>query len=134
MNRKMRRQADKTLKNKLTLEQFNEIKGAVLEERVKEEVDRFVGNFVAVFKPALRENKISDIRADKIIEEVYKKSYSNYAQGEKGVPRPEEERYISPEKIVSITERFLKNHGIENSGSAAEELYQAFMQEGGEIR
>lgn len=69
---------DKQLKSRLTPEQFEEIKGKVLEERVKEEVDRFVGNFVSVYMPAMRENKISEERAMRIIQDVLERATERF--------------------------------------------------------
>jgi hypothetical protein len=129
MNRAQKRQMDKMLKSKLTPEQFAELKNEATEEKVKLEVDRFIGNFVKVFKPAMRENKISDTRADKIIEDVFYKAQKNYSMGEQGEPKPDD-KYLSYERIISAAERVLLRHGIGNSDTICKELYEEFMKEG----
>jgi hypothetical protein len=126
----MKRKMDKQLRSCLTKEQFEEIKSQVLEERVREENDRFIGNFVAVYLPAMRDNKISEERANKIIEDVFQKAVARYNKGEKGEPRPAEDKYIPGEKIIDTVEKVLKQHGIEASNIIAESIYNALMDEG----
>jgi hypothetical protein len=125
----MRRNADKMLKSRLTQEQYQNVKNVTIEEMAKEKVDCFISNFIAVFKPAMRDNKISDARADRIIEDICDKTYVRYKQGEKGQPR-EQDKYLSQEKIVGIASKVLKEYNIYEADKIAEKLYEAFMKEG----
>lgn len=118
---------DKQLKGKLTPEQFELIKSQVIEERVREDVDRFVGNFVTVFLPAMRENKISEERANRIIEDVFHKAHERFAKGEKGEPRPND-KYVEADTFESVTAKVLKAKGIDNPDELAHEIYNKFME------
>lgn len=129
MNRAQRRAIDKQVKKRLTDEQFKELKDEAFELRVKEEVDKFIGNFITVFKPAMRENKISDERADKIIMDVVNKANERFSRGEKGEPRPAEDKYIEGKKIVGIVTKVLKEYQIEDPGVIAESIYKGLMGE-----
>ena len=87
MNRQQRRAADKQLNKKLTADQYEDIKSKAIEIRVKQEVDRFIANFVEVFVPAMREYKISEERAVKIIRDIQARADAKYKNGDKGSPR-----------------------------------------------
>lgn len=88
MGRVEKRKRDKVLKTKLTPEQFEELKSQAIQEKVINEVNRFVANFVEVFIPAMKENHIGEERANKIVEELYYKTRAKYRAGETGEPRP----------------------------------------------
>lgn len=130
MNRAQRRAIDKQVKKRLTDEQFKELKDEAFELRVKEEVDKFIGNFITVFKPAMRENKISDERADKIIMDVVNKANERFSKGEKGEQRPAEDIYVDGEKIVEIVTGVLKKYQVEDPDPLAESIYKGLMGEG----
>lgn len=124
MNRAQRRKTDKLLKGKLTQDQFELIKGQVMDERVKEEVDRFIGNFVSVFMPAMRENKISEERANRIVEDVFAKAHERFDKGEKGEKKPE---YVEADTFEEVTAAFLQSKGVKDPEELAKGLYSELM-------
>ncbi len=126
LNRAQRRKTDKLLKGKLTQDQFELIKGQIIDERVREEVDRFVGNFVSVYLPAMRENKISEERANRIIEDVFNRAQERFNKGEKGEPRPND-KYVEADAFESVTAKVLKANGIDNPEELAHQIYNEFM-------
>lgn len=117
---------DKQLKSRLTPEQFEEIKGKVLEERVKEEVDRFVGNFVSVYMPAMRENKISEERAMRIIQDVLERATERFQNGEKGEPRPDD-RYLDADTFERQAAEIFAENGVDNPEELANNLYKKLI-------
>lgn len=125
MNRAQKRMMDKQLKKKLTTDQFEDLKSQVIEEKVREEVDRFIGNFVAVYLPAMRENKISEERANKIIEDVFSRARKRFDNGAKGDERP---GYVEADTFEKVTAAFLKSKDIKDSEELAKGLYKEFME------
>lgn len=98
--------------------------------RIREEVDRFIGNFIAVFKPAMRENRISDERADKIITDLYEKANKRYLKGEKGEEKPKDV-YLTEESFYKTVEEVLRKYNIQEIEEISRELYIELMKTGG---
>lgn len=121
---------DRELKKRLTPEQYKELKSEAVEMRIREEVDRFIGNFIAVFKPAMRENRISDERADKIIMDLYERANERYLKGEKGEARPKD-AFLTEESFFKTVEKVLEQYNIPGIEEISKELYTELINAGG---
>jgi hypothetical protein len=129
MGRAERRKIDKMIKKTLTDEQYEDCKQQTINEKVNQEIDRFIGNFIVVFKEAMKEFRISEERADKIIFSMAEKTRQRYSEGKVGESRPED-RYVESDDFEKIATAVLEDSVGLSSKEVAKLLYQAFMKEG----
>lgn len=127
MGRVEERKQAKRVKSKLTDDQFQELKNQFAQQRIQEGIDRFIGNFVAVFKPVMQEYKISSERADKVIKEIYDRAWDNYLKGEPGEERPQE-HYLDEHKFMTAAIKvFTPVLPKESLNELIEELYKEVL-------
>ncbi|MHC1681362.1 MAG: hypothetical protein AB6733_00115 [Clostridiaceae bacterium] len=84
MNRATSRKMNKKVKQKLTDEQFKKFTAEAQLEYIKEEVDRrtlrVIKDIIALLPEVLRENRISEQRVEKILQEFTSKFKNQYAE------------------------------------------------------
>jgi hypothetical protein len=129
MGRAEKRKIDKMMKKRLTDEQFAECKNQTINERVNHEIDRFIGNFIVVFKEAMKEFRISEERADKIIFSMAEKTRQRYSEGKVGEPKPKDS-YVEEDDFEKIATAVIEASVGLPSKEVAKLLYHAFMKEG----
>lgn len=69
LNRAQRRYQNKTLKRELTPEQYQDLKSEAIKTMVDLEVERQVKDILKILLVAMRKNRISEERIDKILDD-----------------------------------------------------------------
>ena len=85
MNRSMRRKQDKGIKKGLSQEQYKELKSELIDRMVNEKLNKFNEIFGEVIYAAFRRHRISEERANKIVDEIWRESFSKWGQVNEGL-------------------------------------------------
>jgi len=130
MGRTEKRRQEKRLKSKLTDAQYQDLKEEAFKEQLNVEMDRFIGNFIVVFKATMKENRISQERSERIIMEMFARTKQNYENGDVGESR-QNDAYVEADAFEKVAAQVIEANREIPPMDLAKLLYAEIMKVGG---